>query len=36
LRGSRISAGWSRYEYSLDNFTGMVHLACPLILLRQL
>jgi transposase len=26
----------TRYEHSLDNFTGMVHLACALILLRHL
>jgi transposase len=26
----------TRYEYSLDNFTGIVHLACALILLRHL
>jgi transposase len=26
----------TRYEYSLDNFTGMVHLACAIILLRHL
>ncbi len=25
----------TRYEHSLDNFTGMVHLACALILLRH-
>ena len=26
----------TRYEYSLDNFTGIVHLACALVLLRHL
>jgi transposase len=26
----------TRYEHSLDNFTGMVHLACALILFRHL
>ena len=26
----------TRYEHSLDNFTGMVHLGCRLILLRHL
>jgi transposase len=27
---------FTRYEHSLDNFTGMVHLACAMILLRHL
>ena len=26
----------TRYEYHLDNFTGMLHLACCMILLRRL
>ena len=26
----------TRYEYSLENFRGMLHLACALILLRHL
>jgi transposase len=26
----------TRYEHSLDNFTGMVHLACALVLIRHL
>ena len=26
----------TRYEHSLDNYTGMLHLACTLILLRHL
>jgi transposase len=26
----------THYEHSLDNFTGMIHLACALILLRHL
>ena len=26
----------TRYEYYLENFTGMLHLACALILLRHL
>ena len=26
----------TRYEHSLDNYTGMLHLACALILLRHL
>jgi hypothetical protein len=36
LHGSKIIVGFTRYEYYLENFTGMLHLACALILLRHL
>jgi hypothetical protein len=32
----RMAPEFTRYEYYLENFTGMLHLACALILLRHL